>query len=136
MTRELAVLEVGLVNVDINSGYASCSYFRNKSQIPDAAREKLPPTPATSNTYIDEVATSSNLCSPLRDSSELITLSDAGQNSTRMQCYFYCLWNHFLDYFNEPVQDGAVMYTGDVPFQYRKQEVTTELSDITLILSK
>ena len=27
-----------------------------------------------------------------------------------------------MDYFDDPVPDGAVVYTGDVPFQYNKQE--------------
>ena len=47
MTRELAGLEVDLTNVDINSGYITYSQVRNKSQIPDAARENnLPSTPS------------------------------------------------------------------------------------------
>ena len=69
-------------------------------------------------------ATSSNPCLPPRDTSELITLSYASQNFTRVQCYFYCLWSHFIDYFNDPVWDGAFIYTGNVPFQYSEQEGT------------
>ena len=82
----------------------------------------LPSTPATNNTHDNKSTTSSNLCSPPRDTSELIILSDASQNSTRMQCYFHSLWNHFIDYFDNPVPGGAFIYTGDVPFQYNQQE--------------
>ena len=84
MTRELAGLEIVLANVDINSGYATHSLSRNKSQKPNAAGENnLPLTPATNNTHDDEIATSSNLLLPPRDTSELITLSDTSQNVTR-----------------------------------------------------
>ena len=38
-----------------------------------------------------------------------------------MQCSFHHLWNHFIDYFDNPVLDGAVIYTGIVPFQYNDQ---------------
>ena len=39
MTRVLAGLKVSLINVYINSGYATHSQSRNKSQIPDVARD-------------------------------------------------------------------------------------------------
>ena len=98
-------------------------FISYKYQIPGTAiGNNLPFTPATSNTHIGEAATSLNLHSPPRDSLELIILSDASQNSTIMQCYFYHLWKCFLDYFNDQVPDDAVIYTGDVPFQYNKQE--------------
>ena len=85
MTRELVGLEADLTSVDINSSYAIHSKLRNKPQIPDAAKENnLSPTQAGNNTNDAGAAASWNLCSPPRDSSELITLSDAGQNFTRM----------------------------------------------------
>ena len=31
---------------------------------------------------------------------------------------YYC----FIDYFNDPVTDGAVIYVGDIPFWYNEQE--------------
>ena len=67
MTRELAGLEIDLTNVDINSSCATHSQLRNKSQIPDVARENnLTSTPATNNTHNDE-ATTSNLHPPPKD---------------------------------------------------------------------
>ena len=84
MTVELVGLEVDFTSVDINSSYAIHSKLRNKSQIPDAAEENnLPPTQASNITYVDEAASPLNLHSPPRDSSELITHSDAGQNSAK-----------------------------------------------------
>ena len=52
----------------------------------------------------------------------IVTLSYASQNFTRMWCYFHCLWNHFIDYCDNLIPNGAVIYTGDVPFQCKGQE--------------
>ena len=56
------------------------------------------------------------------DISELIILSDDSQNSTRVQCYFHCLWNHSIDYFDDTGLDSAVIYTGDVLFKYNEHK--------------
>ena len=120
MTRESTGLEIELTNVDINSGYATYSQWKNKSYIPNTAGEDN--LPSHQNTHNHDAATSSNLHSPHRDTSELITLSDASQNSTRIQCYFHHLQDCFIDYFENPVLDGAIIYTGDVQFQYNEQE--------------
>ena len=85
MTRESGRLEVDFARVDINNGYATHSKWRNKSQIPDTAKENnLQPIQVSNKTSNDEEGTPLNLHSPHRDSSELITLSNASQNSTRM----------------------------------------------------
>ena len=39
-----------------------------------------------------------------------------------MRCYFYSQQNHFLDYFDDPVLDGAVIYVADIPTQYSEKE--------------
>ena len=63
--------------------------------------------------------------SPLNlDSSQYITLSDADPHSTRMIHYFHYQHKHFIDYLNDPVLDGAVIYAGDVPFWNDEQEGT------------
>ena len=41
-----------------------------------------------------------------------------------MRCYFHCQFNHFLNYFDDPVPDGAVIYAGAILLQYSKQEGT------------
>ena len=61
-----------------------------------------------------ETAIPLNLYSLLRDSSEVITPSDASQNSTRLQCYFCHLQTLFIDYFDDPIPDDVVIYAGDV----------------------
>ena len=50
--------------------------------------------------------------------------SDASQTSIRMWCYFYQLWDCFLNIFDDPVPDGTVIYTDNVLFQYNDQEGT------------
>ena len=54
--------------------------------------------------------------SPIIEISQYITLSDAGQHSTRMMCYFHHRQSNFLDYFDDPVLDGIVIYAVDIPF--------------------
>ena len=53
-----------------------------------------------------------------------ITHSDTDQQYTRMRCYFHYQHNCFIDYFNDPALDDAVIYAGDVPLQYDEQEGT------------
>ena len=65
---------------------------------------------------------SPNLHLPILDSSQYIILSDTGQHSTRMRCYFHCECSHFIDYFDDPVLDDMVIYAGDVPFWYNEHE--------------
>ena len=48
-----------------------------------------------------------------------------------MRCYFHSQQNCFLDYFNDPVLDGAVIHVGDIPFWYGEKEgMETEVLDI------
>ena len=65
--------------------------------------------------------TSPNLHPPILDSSQYITLSDAGHHSTRMRCYFHYQCNHFIDCFDNPVPQDAVIYAGIVPFQHEQE---------------
>ena len=67
--------------------------------------------------------TSLNLQLLISDISQYFTLSDAGQHSTRMRYYFHHEHNCFLDYFNDSVLDGAVIYA-DVLLWYDEQEST------------
>ena len=66
-----------------------------------------------------------NLHSQILASSKCITLSDEGQQSISMICYFH-QHNHSLDDFDGHVQDAAVIYAGDIPFQYSKKQGTYE----------
>ena len=69
MIRWLVRSEVDFTSVGVNNSYATHSESRNKSQIPDAAKENnLPPTQSSANTHGDEAASPSNMCSLHRDS--------------------------------------------------------------------
>ena len=47
-----------------------------------------------------------------------------------MRCYFHSQQNCFLDYFHDPVLDGAVIHVVDMPFQYsEKGGMCTEVLD-------
>ena len=48
-----------------------------------------------------------------------------------MKWYFHHKQKHFLDYFKDPILDGAVIYVGDVPFQYNEREASIQSSKIT-----
>ena len=69
-------------------------------------------------------AISLNLHLSILKTSQYITLGDAGQHSFRMMCWFHSQQNCFLDYFDDPVPDGSVIYPGDIPFQYSEKEGT------------
>ena len=62
-----------------------------------------------------------NLCLPILDSSQYISLSNAGQHS-RKRCCSNHQCNCFIDYFDDPIPDLAVIYTGDIPFQDNEKE--------------
>ena len=57
-----------------------------------------------------------NLCLLILENTQYITLSETGQYSTKMRCYFHCQCDHFIKYFYDPVLDAAVIYVGDIPF--------------------
>ena len=59
---------------------------------------------------------------PILDISQYITLSDSNQYYTRMRPYFHCQHNHFIDYFDDPIPDDAVIYAEYMPFWYHESE--------------
>ena len=44
------------------------------------------------------------------------------QNSAKMKCYYHHKHHQFLDYFNNPIPDDAVIYENYIPFQYSERE--------------
>ena len=44
------------------------------------------------------------------------------QSSIEMKCYYHQKHCCFLDYLNNSLLDDAVIYTGDIPFQYNERE--------------
>ena len=65
------------------------------------------------------VATTVSLLSPPTNNSASKNLS---QSSVRKKCYYHPKHHHFLEYFNDPILDDAVIYMSDVPFQYNERE--------------
>ena len=64
-------------------------------------------------------AAMSCLLSPPNNNSTSMNIS---QNSARMKCFFCHEQNCFLDYFDNPVPDDAVIYISDNPFQFNERE--------------
>ena len=63
------------------------------------------------------VATISSLLSPPTDSS-----NSQYFNNSHMKCYYSYTHGCFLEYYNDPILDDAMIYAGDIPFQYNKVE--------------
>ena len=61
-------------------------------------------------------AISLNLHSQILDNSQYMTPSDVGQHYTRMKHHFHNEQKCFLDYFDDSVPDGAVIYEADILF--------------------
>ena len=59
------------------------------------------------------------------------------QNSARIKCYFHYDQNWFLDYFEHSALNGAIIYEGDVIFQWKKWEhkYTEFVGNLTGIIS-
>ena len=64
-------------------------------------------------------ATTASLFSPLNNNSSSANLS---QNSCRMKCYYHKKQKCFIDYFDDPIPDDAVIYVSDILFQYNEIE--------------
>ena len=87
---------------------------KNASQIPDKTEGSLLlPAKVRNNSNDQEIIS----CAAISLNPHLLIL-DAGQYSTRMRCHFHHQHNYFLDYIDDPVMDGAVIYAGDIPIFY------------------
>ena len=122
VNRELVNLGVNFTDIDINKGYAIPKISKGNSPLNGAGKDNLLPLQTINSDQSEEAlagATTalSHLSLPHENNSTGTNLS---QNSTRMKCYFHHKQNCFLDYFKDPVLDGAVIYVGNVPFQYNK----------------
>ena len=45
-----------------------------------------------------------------------------------MRCYFHYQHSCFIDYFDDPIPDGAGIYAGDILFHYYEKEGTYTVS--------
>ena len=95
--------------------------MRRESQIPNKSEGSLLLPLQIENSGNSEgpmpgSAAPPNLHLPFLDSPQYITTCDAGHHSTRMRYYSHYQCNCFIDYFNDPVADGAAIYAGNIPF--------------------
>ena len=92
--REFARLEANFAGINIGNSHVTHSLARRESQIPDKMEGILLfplqiRDSSNSEGTIPCASTSPNLCSPIFDSSQYITLHDEAQHSTRMRCFFH-----------------------------------------------
>ena len=110
-----------LTSTNVNGGYTTCRKPNVNSTIQDADVNNILPPQGTTNTDKEEAlagaATTLSLHSPPTDN-----LNSQNLNQSHMKCYYNHSHCCILDYFNEPIPDDAVMYTGYIPFQYDKIE--------------
>ena len=80
----------------------------------------LPPQEPAHNDNEDTLAGAGvalSLHSPPTDNSNSQHL-----NQSHVNCYYNCTQHCLLDYLNDPILDDALIYAGDIPFQYNKIE--------------
>ena len=110
VNRELDDVRGSLTNIDINVGYVTESKLKSNSPLHGVGENNLLPLQTINSDQNEEalvgVSTTISLHSPPKDNSTNTNLS---QNSTRMNWYFHHEQNHFSDYFDDPVLDGAVI---------------------------
>ena len=111
----------------LNHSHVTHSESKHAPQTPSQTeRSLLLPVQVENNSNdqgsVPGAAVALNDHSLILKNSQCITLSDMGQHSTSMTCYFHSKQNSFLDYFNESLPDGAVIYVGDIPFWYSEKE--------------
>ena len=123
VNRELANLGVNFTNIDINEGYATQSKSKCNTPLHRARENNLLPSQTINNHHGEEAltgaTTTSSLLWPPKNNSTCMNLS---QNSAWTTCYLHHEQNHFLDYFEQAVLDGVIIYACDVPFQYNPWE--------------
>ena len=116
-------LGVDLTSTDVSKGYKTCS--KSKINLASQGMEEnnvLPSQTMTSDDNEEALAGAVimlSLLSPPTDNSASENLS---QSSAKMKCYYHHRHHCFLDYFNDPIPDDAVIYTSDIPFHYNKIE--------------
>ena len=124
-------LETDFASINISNSHVTHCKLRNQSQIHDKTEGSLLlPIPIGKNSHnegtIPSATVSLKLHLAILESCQYITLSDAGQHSTWIRCYFHCQCNCFIHYFDDPVPYGAVIYAEDIPFQYNEQDIHTD----------
>ena len=104
-------------------GYATCSKTKSNTPLCSTYENNLLPVQSITSTSNKEelagAAAEMGLLSPPTDNS---TNQNLSQSSVKMKCIYQFTQHHFFNYFNDPILDDAVIYTGNIPFQYNKIE--------------
>ena len=116
--RELTNLGATLTSTNVHKGYLMCSKSKVNPMVQDTEENNVLQQEPCDNDNADALngaTTILNLLSPPTDNS-----NSQQFNNSHMKCYCDCTHGCFLDYFNDPILDDAVTYTGDIPFHYNK----------------
>ena len=122
VTRELESLRADLASTDVHEWYLTCSKSKVHSTVQNTKEHNvLPPQKPCHNKDDNALAGAATALSLLSPSTDNFNSQQCNQH--HMKCYYDCTHGCFLDYLNDPILDGAVIYVGDIPFQYNKAEV-------------
>ena len=123
VNRELASWGAALTSTNMSDGYIIYSKPKASSAMHEVEESNVLPPETITNDDNEEAlagaATTLSLLSPPTDSSATQNLS---QSSVKMKCYYHHTHHYFLEYINNPIPDDAVIYAGEIPFQYNKVE--------------
>ena len=132
VNRELTSLGADITSTDVHEGYLTCSKSKVNSTEQETEENNALPWKQCCNDNKDALAvaaiTLSLLC-PLTDNSNCQQL-----NNSHMKCYYDCTHGCFLNYFNDPILDDAVIYSGDIPFQCNKVVLCKVDGDVLCLL--
>ena len=114
VNRELTGLGANLTSTDVYKGNLTCSQSKVNSTVQDTEKNNVLPWEPYHNDTKDALAGAAatlSLLTPPTDNSNSQQL-----NNSQMKCYYDHTHGCFLDYFNNPILDDAVIYTGSIPF--------------------
>ena len=116
VNMELASLRADLTNTNVIDSYITHSKSKINSTIQDAEVNKvLRLQGPTNNENIEALGGAAATLSPL---SPTDNSNSQSLNQTCMKCYFNHRHHYFIAYSTEPISGHAVIYTGDILFQY------------------
>ena len=112
-----------LTSTDMSEGYITHSKPKASLAMHRAEENNVLPSQTITNNDNEEAlagaATRLSLLSPPSGNSPSQNLS---QSSVKMKSYYYHTQHCFLDYFNEPILDDALIYASGISCQYNKIE--------------
>ena len=116
----MASLGADLTSSDANESYITCSKLNINSTVQDIEENNVLPLqePVHNDNHDASVgaATALSLLCPTIGNSNSQHL-----NGSHMKCCYDHTYCHFLDHFNDPILDDAVIYADDTPFQYKTE---------------